>query len=89
MNQLGKRKHTSDAYLKVNSQNHKLSAHLSVDILQHDVLGFKVSVYDLVFVQILDPRAWSRKHQILPHANTVRHTTDLKKGNAGRTDIVE
>lgn len=51
-------------FLESEQSDHKLTAYLSTDILQHDVLGFKVSVYDLVFVQILDPRAWSRKHQI-------------------------
>lgn len=44
-------------FLESEQSNHKLTAYLSIDILQHDVLGFKVSVYDLVFVQILDPRA--------------------------------
>lgn len=39
-----------------------MSGHLSVDILQHDVLRFEISVYDLVLVQILDTRSWSRKH---------------------------
>lgn len=52
--------------LKANSQtvrqkNHKVTVYLSTDILQHDVLGFEVSVDDLVLVQILDPRAWSGK----------------------------
>lgn len=51
-------------FIEHEPSNHNSTAYLSIDILQHDVLGFKVSVYDLVFVQILDPRAWSRKHQI-------------------------
>lgn len=40
--------------------NPRWTPHLAVDHLQHDVLRFQVSVDDLVGVQILDPRAWSR-----------------------------
>lgn len=36
-----------------------MTVYLPTDILQHDVLGFEVSVDDLVLVQVLDPRAWS------------------------------
>lgn len=58
------------------AQNHKVAVYLSVDILQHDVLGFKVSVYDLVLVQILDTRSWSRKQWVLLNDEAPRDTSE-------------
>ena len=37
-----------------------MAGYLPVDVLQHNVLRFKIPVDDLVFMQILDTSSWSR-----------------------------
>lgn len=60
-------------------KNHKVTVYLSTDILQHDVLGFEVSVDDLVLVQILDPGAWSGKQKILLRESAERRRSERRR----------
>lgn len=63
----------------VRHKTHKVTVYLSIDILQHDVLGFEVSVDDLVLVQVLDPRAWSGKQTILLRESAERRRSERRR----------
>lgn len=68
-----------------------MAAYFPIDVLQNNVLRFKISVYDLVLVEILDTRScgdrtvvFTRRHTLSEPRRCVEEET-LR----GRTNVVE
>lgn len=68
-----------------------MAAYFPIDVLQHNVLRFKIPVYDLVLVEILDTRScgdrtvvFTRRHPLSEPRGCVEEET-LR----GRTNVVE
>lgn len=64
----------------------QLVAYFPIDVLQHNVLRFKISVYDLVLVEILDTRSCGDQTAVL-HKDTANVNQAGAQNNGLRQDV--